>query len=442
MSCLNASNQAAKYIGFSQVGAVVTYDNPEDYCRALDAKTIRGFGNVAEDATEAVNYACSNPDLTPAQREAVWKAIADAKPQKLRWDGSNIPNQVWGLTSLQDFAWNTGAITSVPKEVGQLAQLRHLDLSGNRITADGLPVKEILKLKALTSLDLRNNDIGGLPPELFNLSISRRGMVRHGGRIWGADAERLYASKVAPNVAVPRRAGRLHFEKVSSKKYLRFSKGQVAVWGAILAVTDKVGDEFEDTDVRNALPRKPDGNTVAVPTAALQNLVQRGILSGGQTEGVPGFYTRASYKRRLTSLPSADDYMRASVWAEAVTHTGTLDTFQEQVCLALGDVHNIEELTAYQQLAVAQAFYCIQPPAREGKFLVVVKRPDNGKAERVLLNMSKVYVPDNLQGRGPEKAVMAKLFAERPDLFDSEGKSVICEVNEQGNVIKYYGFAQ
>jgi len=69
------------------------------------------------------------------------------------------------LTSLPDPP--EVGLTALPSEIGQLAHLRQLDLSGNRLTA--LP-PEIGQLTRLIVLDLAANRLEALPPEIGHLS--------------------------------------------------------------------------------------------------------------------------------------------------------------------------------------------------------------------------------------------------------------------------------
>ncbi|MFO1440803.1 MAG: hypothetical protein U1F81_20970 [Verrucomicrobiaceae bacterium] len=103
--------------------------------------------------------------------EVVLRRIHKAKNQSSLW------LQRGGMEALFDLR-NLG-LTEIPPEIGQLTDLKQLNLTGNSLTH--LP-SEIGHLTALSTLNLTNNPITCLPPEIGQLtSLSR--LELYGGKL-------------------------------------------------------------------------------------------------------------------------------------------------------------------------------------------------------------------------------------------------------------------
>jgi len=78
-----------------------------------------------------------------------------------------LPAEIGQLTNLQSLSLLDNSLRSLPVEIGQLTHLQSLDLSGNSLTS--LPV-EIGQLTHLQSLDLSGNSLTSLPAEIGQLT--------------------------------------------------------------------------------------------------------------------------------------------------------------------------------------------------------------------------------------------------------------------------------
>mgnify|MGYP003652272687 CR=1 FL=1 len=76
---------------------------------------------------------------------------------------TSLPKEIGQLTQLKFLNLNGNNFTSLPKEIEQLTQLKWLELSGNNFTS--LP-KEIGQLTQLEELDLSENNLTSLPKEI------------------------------------------------------------------------------------------------------------------------------------------------------------------------------------------------------------------------------------------------------------------------------------
>ncbi|MQL88629.1 hypothetical protein Taro_021200 [Colocasia esculenta] len=81
---------------------------------------------------------------------------------------SAIPASIKGCCSLTEFYMGTNLLSSLPEEMGELSHLGTLDLHSNQLKE--FPVKAC-KLR-VSVLDLSNNSLSGLPPELASGSSS------------------------------------------------------------------------------------------------------------------------------------------------------------------------------------------------------------------------------------------------------------------------------
>ena len=78
-----------------------------------------------------------------------------------------IPAELGNLSNLKSLNLSSNELTGIPGELGNLSNLESLDLSDNRLT--GLP-GELGSLSNLESLYLSSNELTGIPGELGNLS--------------------------------------------------------------------------------------------------------------------------------------------------------------------------------------------------------------------------------------------------------------------------------
>lgn len=84
---------------------------------------------------------------------------------------TEIPSYVFSQTNLESLNFSNNRLTNAPQsQIGQLKNLKSLDLSGNDLT--GLPA-ELGQLNKLETLDVSNNRLTGLPMELGNLTQLR-----------------------------------------------------------------------------------------------------------------------------------------------------------------------------------------------------------------------------------------------------------------------------
>ena len=152
--------------------ATIDLDTAQDFTDSLDYKV------TAEDGTTSVYTVTITALLTQRQ---ILQAILDANPANtLTWNLNLTENlgDIDGITlNIQGEIINLtlvgGAISVIPKEIGQLTGLESLDLNRNLLTA--IPA-EIGQLKNLEKLYLHWNEITSLPPEiglLNNLEVLR-----------------------------------------------------------------------------------------------------------------------------------------------------------------------------------------------------------------------------------------------------------------------------
>ncbi|MCI03888.1 plant intracellular ras-group-related LRR protein 6-like [Trifolium medium] len=79
---------------------------------------------------------------------------------------SSIPSSIIGCHSLAEFYLGNNNISTIPVEIGELSRLGTLDLHSNQLKE--YPV-EACKLSLLV-LNLSNNSLSGLPPEMGKAS--------------------------------------------------------------------------------------------------------------------------------------------------------------------------------------------------------------------------------------------------------------------------------
>ncbi|KAK9092476.1 hypothetical protein Syun_027387 [Stephania yunnanensis] len=83
---------------------------------------------------------------------------------------SSIPQSIVGCSSLAEFYMGNNLLCLLPAEIGALSQLGTFDLHSNQLKE--YPV-EACKLR-LSVLDLSNNSLSGLPPEIGNMTTLRK----------------------------------------------------------------------------------------------------------------------------------------------------------------------------------------------------------------------------------------------------------------------------
>jgi hypothetical protein len=124
----------------------------------------------ADGQVVGLDLTCGNMDILPPEigqltnlRELDLSGVGGACNNRIK----ELPPEIGQLSNLQtlDLSWNFN-LTKLPQEIGQLSKLRILDLSINRI--EELP-PEIGYLTNLQELDLNSNPIAKLPPELCSL---------------------------------------------------------------------------------------------------------------------------------------------------------------------------------------------------------------------------------------------------------------------------------
>ncbi len=87
-----------------------------------------------------------------------------------------LPPQIGQLAALTDLILYDNRLTTLPPQIGQLTQLRQLYLAHNQLTT--LP-SEIAQLKMLTELLLENNQLTMLPPQIGQLTQLRQLYLAH-----------------------------------------------------------------------------------------------------------------------------------------------------------------------------------------------------------------------------------------------------------------------
>ena len=94
--------------------------------------------------------------------------LLNLKSLDLSWNQlSSIPPEIGQLASLEVLNLRKNELSSLPSEIGQLSNLQKLDLSRNNLISLH---PEIGKLSNLTKLELTENELTTLPPEIGQLS--------------------------------------------------------------------------------------------------------------------------------------------------------------------------------------------------------------------------------------------------------------------------------
>jgi len=116
-----------------------------------------------------VNQAPTNDEKS--YREIAFNSIMDChvngiKKLSLFGNLTSLPPEIGQLTQLRELELRNNNLASLPPEIGQLTQLQELELHNNNLTS--LP-PEIGQLKELRSLDLSENKLALLPLEISQL---------------------------------------------------------------------------------------------------------------------------------------------------------------------------------------------------------------------------------------------------------------------------------
>jgi uncharacterized protein YjbI with pentapeptide repeats len=433
MACNGKNKTAAKYAGFSDSATeVVSFACADDYYNALNGSPhIDGYGDMSEDASLAFRAFAQDARLTDADRQKLWGLIKKAKPKKITWEGSNIPSELFELTSLRKLSIK-GRMSVVPEGIANLTNLTDLDLSQNRLTKESLAALEGMNWAKLNRVDLRNNDFDGedRPAFLKTAAVT-------GGRIWSKAIVHIEQSSVA-NVGITNRPsdGPLYFEKASNKipKKGYLTEPQRDLWRVI---KDLDKSEFTQAELEKIAGKKAN-------FATINGLRDRGMVLGGgmyyPRRGSPRFDSKAIYGVMLSEEPTAEDYVPPEKWATMAGVSGTMGDFFTAFCESMG-VGKFEELTEFQQLAARQAFYCVQPNDHD-QCLFVVVNPATKQRERVLLYMGDTYCSsrDSAARTASYETTGARfgtLHKKRPDLVNPESKTVtIDRLNNFGTVVR------
>ncbi len=103
--------------------------------------------------------------------------LTSLKHLDLSWNLINkIPKSITNLKSLEVLKLNRNGITQIPEDIGELKSLRHLDISYNSIKK--IP-KSITNLKSLKVLDLYRNRITQIPEDIGELTSLKHLDIRN-----------------------------------------------------------------------------------------------------------------------------------------------------------------------------------------------------------------------------------------------------------------------
>ncbi|CAG7816881.1 unnamed protein product [Allacma fusca] len=157
----------------------------------------RGIKVIEDDIFEIAGTAqVTNVDLSRNQLATLPQSITNVEEfiNELKLDGNKLtalPTCIGRFSRLQFLSFQGNQIVELPVEFGKLQNLREINLSYNRIqtfptclyemkrleivfAADNkmttLDVANLLEMKNLTVLDVRNNNISQLPPELGTMT--------------------------------------------------------------------------------------------------------------------------------------------------------------------------------------------------------------------------------------------------------------------------------
>ena len=103
----------------------------------------------------------------------IWRRMVPLERRRLatitsltRTKPIDMPKQIGQLFKLQEMHWNSG-LTTLPREISLLRNLRILDLSNNKIVS--IPT-EIAQLSSLYELNLSKNQLTSIPKEIYTLT--------------------------------------------------------------------------------------------------------------------------------------------------------------------------------------------------------------------------------------------------------------------------------
>ncbi|KAE8819204.1 hypothetical protein D1007_02958 [Hordeum vulgare] len=163
----------------------------------------RKWGMPGEDADDAVQRCCSDPDGRHGRsllgwRPAMWQQF------KLYLEGNALAGGLEFLEALVIRDMGRIGVT-VPRTLSGLTRLQELYLEGNTL-AGGVPGKVLSRMSSLRYLSLAGNRLEGtLSPELSDIGIQGRSVgTEHRGRDAGA------AVRAHQRLRRPRRQGPLH----------------------------------------------------------------------------------------------------------------------------------------------------------------------------------------------------------------------------------------
>ena len=85
---------------------------------------------------------------------------------------SELPKEIGNLTNLRKLYISNNKLSELPKEIGNLTNLRYLSISNNQLSE--LP-KEIGNLTNLRELDISNNQLNEFIPNIkYNICINEK----------------------------------------------------------------------------------------------------------------------------------------------------------------------------------------------------------------------------------------------------------------------------
>ena len=165
-----------------------------EYAEPPRRETVRSDGVVVVEVVRTVEVEYARRAREPVQPPPLLSTLARLDgllALELIWIGfaSEIPPEIGDLRNLRTLNLHRNRIVGgIPPELGRLQNLETLNLSDNRL--DGAIPPELGNLRNLATLDLRFNQLGGvIPPEIGGLSKLKA--LRLGFTGVGGDLSRL-----------------------------------------------------------------------------------------------------------------------------------------------------------------------------------------------------------------------------------------------------------